>query len=119
MQYASTDPRGFADAVCRLDDVWEFITANNLLEKNNLYNINIPLEDHGFCYTRQGGIYFYDEFKYIGNDMYEQTGGLVETDSCDLTLDTDAVRHDFISVTPLTHERTNLAVLDSLLNPED
>ena len=115
----STDPRGFADAVCRLDDVWEFFTANNLLDVNPLYNVNIPLEDNGFCYTRQGGIYFFDEFKYLGDNMYEQSGGILETDSCDLTLDTDAIRHDYISVTPLTAERTNLAVLDSLLNPED
>lgn len=115
----STDPRDFIAAISRLDDVWQLIEGNNLFDKSRLYNVNIPLEDNGFCYTRQGGIYFFDEFKYLGDNMYEQSGGILETDSCDLTLDTDAIRHDYISVTPLTAERTNLAVLDSLLNPED
>ena len=104
----STDPRSFREAIARLDYVWEYIEANDLLEKSQLYNINIPLTDHGITVTRQGGIYFTDEFEYIGNDMYEQKGHLLESDSCDLSIDTDAIRNDYISITPLTAERTNL-----------
>ncbi|MBR7116355.1 MAG: 5'/3'-nucleotidase SurE [Clostridia bacterium] len=110
----STDPKGFAPALKRLDSLWSFIVEKKLLDKNNLYNINIPPEDKGIVYTRQGGIYFYDEFVCIGNDMYEQRGGLLETDSCDLTLDTDAIRNGYLSITPLTHERTNLEVFREL-----
>lgn len=110
----STEPTSFDAAIARLDSLWEYITSENLLEMNNLYNINIPADDKGIVYTRQGGIYFYDEFVKIGEDMYEQRGGLVESDSCDLTLDTDAIRNGYLSITPLTHERTNFEVLDKL-----
>ena len=110
----STDPRDFAPAVRRLESLWEFIEVNRLLERNNLYNINIPLTENGTVFTKQGGIYFYDEFHYIGNNMYEQRGGLVETDSFDLTLDTDAIRHNYLSITPLTHERTAIDVFHKL-----
>lgn len=111
----STEPASFDAALARLDSLWAFIEEKKLLEKNNLYNINIPKDDNGIVFTRQGGIYFYDEFHYLGNDMYEQRGGLVETDSCDLTLDTDAIRHSYLSISPLTHERTNIPVFESLI----
>ena len=88
------------------------------LKINNLYNINIPKDDKGIVYTRLGGIYFYDEFVYLGNDMYEQRGGLVESDSCDLTVDTDAIRNGYLSRTPLTHERTNLEVFQKLTSSD-
>lgn len=110
----STEPTSFDAAIARLDSLWEYITSEKLLEMNNLYNINIPADDKGIVYTRQGGIYFYDEFVKIGEDLYEQRGGLVESDSCDLTLDTDAIRNGYLSITPLTHERTNFEVLDKL-----
>ncbi len=110
----STDPRSFDAALARLDTVWQYVTERGLLELNNLYNINIPLDDNGISITRQGGIYFTDEFVYIGNDMYEQRGEMLKSDTCDLSVDTDAVRHNYISITPLTHERTNLAVWERL-----
>ena len=112
----STCPQSFDYAISRLPSLWELIKEKKLLERNSLYNINIPPEDKGVCFTRQGGIYFHDDFKYLGDDMYEQIGGKVETDSCDLTLDTDAVNHDYLSITPLTHIRTNLDVFNSLIS---
>ena len=112
----STSPESFDYAISRLPSVWELIEEKQLLSRNGLYNINIPPEDNGICFTRQGGIYFGDEFVNIGGDMYEQRGGKVETDSCDLTLDTDAVNHNYLSITPLTHIRTNLEVFNSLIS---
>lgn len=110
----STDPHSFREAISRLDYVWEYIESGKLFEINQLYNVNIPVNDNGITVTRQGGIYFTDEFEYIGNDMYEQKGHLLESDSCDLSIDTDAVRNNYISITPLTAERTNLDVFRRL-----
>ena len=111
----STDPTDYTAAVARLDSLWQYIEREGLLSKNNLYNINIPLAEEGVVYTRQGGIYFSDEFVKIAPDTYEQRGGLVLDDNCDLTLDTDAIRHNYLSITPLTHERTNIPVFESLI----
>ncbi len=112
----STSPASFDPAIARLPSLWQFICENKLLEKSNLYNINIPTEkEEGVTFTRQGGIYFTDEFVYIGNNMYEQRGELLKSDSRDLTLDTDAIRNNYLSITPLTAERTNLAAFEQLL----
>ena len=108
----STDPRTFDDAMARIDDVWSFFEKENLLAIGNIYNVNIPLSDKGIKVTRQGGIYFTDDFKYLGDDMYEQVGAMADPKSCDERFDNVAVIHGYISITPLTSEKTNLSVYE-------
>ena len=108
----STDPRSFDDAMSRIDDVWSFFEKENLLAIGNIYNVNIPLSDKGIKVTRQGGIYFTDDFKYLGDDMYEQVGAMADPKSCDERFDNVAVIHGYISITPLTSEKTNLSVYE-------
>lgn len=106
----STDPRTFDAAMARIGDVWDFFEREKLLELGNIYNVNIPLDDKGIRVTRQGGIYFTDDFKYLGNDMYEQIGAMADPKSDDERFDNVAVIHGYISITPLTSEKTNLEV---------
>ena len=106
----STDPRSFDAAMARIGDVWDFFEQEKLLELGNIYNVNIPLDDKGIRVTRQGGIYFTDDFKYLGNDMYEQIGAMADPKSDDERFDNVAVIHGYISITPLTSEKTNLEV---------
>ena len=106
----STDPRTFDDAMARIGDVWDFFEQEKLLELGNIYNVNIPLCDKGIRVTRQGGIYFTDDFKYLGDDMYEQVGAMADPKSDDERFDNVAVIHGYISITPLTSEKTNLEV---------
>ena len=108
----STDPRTFDDAMARIDDVWSFFEKENLLALGNIYNVNIPLSDKGIKVTRQGGIYFTDDFKYLGDDMYEQVGAMADPKSDDERFDNVAVIHGYISITPLTSEKTNLSVYE-------
>ena len=68
----STDPATFDDSLARLDLVWNFFKSEKLLERGSIFNVNIPLSDKGIRVTRQGGIYFTDEFVCRGGDMYEQ-----------------------------------------------
>jgi 5'-nucleotidase len=110
----STQPDSFDGAREHLEKVWDYIVEGGLLDKNLLYNVNIPIGNGEIRITRQGGIYFHDEFRYIGEDMWEQTGYIVEDNEGDPTLDTDSVRDGFISVTPLMPGRTNMAVFKEL-----
>ncbi len=112
----STDPKDFAPAVNQLGRVFDLIKDKSLFDLCPLYNINIPIDAKDIYFTRQGGIYFTDEFVYIGNDMYEQTGDIVRIGGTDFTLDTDTVRNGHISITPLVATRTDFGALDKLLN---
>lgn len=110
----STQPDTFDGAKKYLDTAYSFIVENGLLDKNMLYNVNIPNTDGQIRITKQGGIYFHDEFKYLGNDIWEQTGYIVSENEGDPELDTDSVRDGFISITPLMSGRTNYAVFEKI-----
>lgn len=118
----STSPAYYDRAIQHLDAIYDFICSNQLMEKNDLYNINIPNDPVGFRITRQGGPYYSDEFEFQENDMVMPCGIDVFQPSNTKDLDTDAVLvHHLISISPLTIDRTNHAVFAQLktLNEEN
>ena len=103
----STPPEFYDQATDHLDRVFDYIFQRKLLELNNIYNVNIPGDPKEILITRQGGPYYSDDFPAIGDDMYRPTGKPIWEDSGDNTLDTDATLHGYISITPLTVDKTN------------
>ena len=84
------------------------------MEQHSLYNINIPPEPVGFRITRQGGNFYSDDFVLQQDDLYMPKGILVYENRQDLTLDTDCVHEGFISVTPLTINKTDVSMYEKL-----
>lgn len=115
----STEPEQFTTAQAHLQTVWELMQAQKMLSLNPVYNVNIPLNVRGIRLTRQGGPYFSDRFLPVGGDLYQPRGGSIYVDHHDYSIDTDAVLHGYLSLTPLTLDRTNRAVFEQLksLNP--
>ena len=105
----STFPDSQEFASQYFSDVYNFITDNNLFEKNLIFNVNIPDEVKGMHLTYQGSQYFSDVFTKTEGDMYVQVGSRIE-DVCpdDLKRDTVAIHKGYISVTPLLSSRTNM-----------
>ena len=111
----STEPKNYDRATERLDDVWEFIQAHKLLELNDVFNINIPMNARGFRITRQGGPYYSDDFIPQPDHMVLPQGKDVFAPSGNMDIDTDAVlRGGYISVMPLTLEKANMQVFFQL-----
>ena len=110
----STPPENYAHATEALDEIWEYIQKRDLYSYNSFYNVNIPANHKGIRITRQGGPYYTDDFPAIGNDMYQPKGRPVWTDAGNDDLDTDATMHGYITVTPLTIDRTNHKVFEAL-----
>ena len=110
----STQPKYYERAAEHLDRIFGFVEAHDLLALNPAYNINIPENPTGIKITRQGGPYYSDRFPAIGNDLYCPTGYSVWKDRGDDTLDTDATLHGYITVTPLTVDKTNWEVYRKL-----
>ena len=103
----STTPANYDRATEELDLVFTYIREQNLLALHDLYNVNIPADPKGIKITHQGGPYFSDDFVPIGNDLYRPTGKPIWVDSNDDTLDTDATLHGYITISPLTFDRTD------------
>ena len=111
----STPPGYYSHATDHLDQVLDFFCRNNLLDVHNLYNVNIPANPKEIRITHQGGPYYSDDFPPIGNDLYRPTGKSVWVDRNDYTLDTDATLNGYITVTPMTVDRTDWSIYSKLI----
>lgn len=103
----SCDVGALDEAMGMLDGWWEFMQTSGLLEKGILYNVNFPhgKTPKGIRVTRQGGEFYSDAFEYRGDNTYMQVGAPVVREECDLTVDMDAVRAGYISITPMAWKR--------------
>ena len=111
----STTPDNLEGAAKYLDEAYNYIINNNLFDYSNLYNVNIPEDVKGIKITKQGDGYFSDAFYQIDETTYVQHGELI-ADTCpdDITRDTVAFGKGFISITPMTKERTDLVAFERL-----
>ncbi len=116
----STAPHSLDVALQNLDNVYDFFVQNKLFEHNIIYNVNLPdCAPKGIMITRTGAGYYSDDFDMVGDKMYLQVGRMIWNDTNNMELDTDAAMHGYISVTPLSSERTRLEVFDLLKKLND
>ena len=116
----STSPAYYDRAVSHMDEIYDYICRNRLLEMGDLFNINIPADPQGFRITRQGGPYYSDRFEFLENDMVMPCGIDVFRPSNTKDLDTDAVLvHHLISISPLTIDRTDRTLYARLQDLND
>ena len=110
----STTPAYYMEAAQHLDDIYAYILENKLFDHNEFYNVNIPAHPNKIVITQQGGPYYSDEFT-LAYGKVTPHGIDVFTPCADGTVDTDCVlRCGNISIMPLTNQRTNMAVYQSL-----
>ena len=110
----STSFENYPHATEMLDHIWTYFLTHRLMDVNNIYNVNIPPQPKGFRITAQGGPYYSDDFPRVAENLYRPMGKPVWEDSGDDTLDTDATKHGYITITPLQLDRTNREVLEKL-----
>ncbi len=104
----------YETATDHLDMVWDYFTQHRLLEKHTLYNVNIPVAPKGIHITRQGGPYYTDDFDPREENLYMPVGRCIHENKGDLSVDTDCVVSGYISITPMTLTRTDMAVFNLL-----
>ena len=111
----STAPKAIHDAWKELDRIWDYFTRHQLLEKHNIYNVNIPTVAGDIRITTQGGPYYSDDFLPEENDMYRPQGKPVYVPTPTENFDTDTVlTRQQISIMPLTILRVDPAVYADL-----
>lgn len=97
-----------------LEKIYNLFTERDLLSLADVYNVNIPEDPKGILFTRQGGPYYRDHFMDLKDGTYIQHGYCAYESSGDLSFDTDAVMNGYISISPLTTERTDLNAFEKL-----
>lgn len=102
-------------AVRALDMIYDYITAEQLLKHANILNVNVPrTPPRGIAITRQGSKFFTDDYAAQGDNMYLQTGELVDIHTDDISTDVNAISNGYISITPLSAEYTDSAAFELL-----
>ena len=110
----STSVKAYDTAIASMDRIWEFFRKHKLMEKSNLYNVNIPVDPQGIRVTRQGGPYYTDDFPQVGENLYAPKGRCIHENRGDLTVDTDAVVSGYISVMPMCLCRSDMPLFEQL-----
>ena len=109
----STYPDAQSEAAEQLGLIYNYIEENRLFSFADIYNVNIPKASRGIKITRQGSPYFDDGFKPLGNDLFLQTGARVKDERPDdLSRDTVAIEQGYVTLTPLTLNRTDFSALE-------
>ncbi len=100
----STSYKSF-DGAKYLKDAYDYIINNNLFEKHNFWNVNIPPVAKGVRVTHQGLTNF-DTYFEEKEGLFYQLGSPHFYLDKDETSDTKAIDDGYISITPLTNDRT-------------
>lgn len=98
-----------------LDEALEYIFSNKLLDHCKILNVNMPEVSKGIHITRQGGCTFTTYFVETSKDHFEQQGDWTAEDSIDkIYIDSACIANNYISITPLTTDRTDLFAFNEL-----
>lgn len=111
----STTPGNLEGATEYLEQAYNFIIGNNLFDYSDLYNVNVPETVKGIRITKQGNAFFSDSFFKVDENTYTQHGEMIaDNNPDDLDRDSIAFSNGYISVTPMTKERTDLVAFEKL-----
>ena len=96
-----------------LDEIMKYIFDNKYLDIWSLYNINIPIDYVGIKHCVQGYTHFKIEYEQNGEYVKSVGRPVICPDSIENS-DVNAVYNKYVSISPLTFNRTNKEILNKL-----
>lgn len=111
----STEHTSFEHAQQWLPAIFNYFFQHKLLHQHPIFNVNIPPNPQGILLTHQGGPYFSDRFSCDEQGNWQQNGYCVHQNLHDHTQDTDATIDGFVTVTPLSLDRSDIQVWHTLV----
>lgn len=111
----STARNDFENLEQELEKVFNLIMDEKLLDIHNFWNINICNNPKGIKYTRQGWTNFDAYYENLGSDLLMSRGGPdLSKEKEFVGHDTWAIHHNYISISPLTVDRTDFNILNMI-----
>ena len=111
----STGRNDFENLEQELEKVFQLIIDEKLLDIHNFWNINICNNPKGIKYTKQGCTYFDAYYENLGEDLLMSRGGPnLYKEKENIGYDTWAIHHNYISITPLTVDRTDYNIIKKI-----
>lgn len=101
----SCERNEFISAV-QISDIIKYIENNQMLKNSPILNVNMPINAIGIKITKQGGNQFSHGYDLIDGLLYATGECLNGTDEKEQNADIRAYYDGYISITPLTIDRT-------------
>lgn len=111
----STLYNDLSGAIKYFDMTFEYINKNKLLQKGSLYNVNFPAEAKGIKITHQGNTHFDTRFELNGMEVIPKGRPYFEKDFEKAHSDVTAIINGYISITPITVNRTDYEVIEKII----
>lgn len=113
----SATRNGFNNIEKNLDIVFKEFESKKLLDIHDFWNVNICEEPKGIKYTMQGYTNFDSYFVKLEGDYIAARGAPDHARDKDRELsDVSAIYNNYISITPLSADRTNHSILKKVIN---
>ena len=91
----------------QISDIIKYIESCETLKNSLILNVNMPINANGFKITKQGGNQFSHKYDLIDGLLYATGECLFGKEEKDLESDIRAYYDGYVSITPLTIDRTN------------
>ena len=111
----STAHNDLSGAIKYFDETMDYIIKNDLLKIWGLYNINFPKESKGIKITHQGSTHFDTRFELNGTEIIPGGRPYFEKDFEKVNSDVTAILNGFVSITPITVNRTKYDILEKII----
>ena len=111
----STMYNDLSEADKKFDEVMDFVFKSKLLDVSPLWNINFPLSSLGIKLTKQGHTYFDTVLELQGDLVYQRGRPRFDLDKYNENSDVKAILEKYISITPLTVDRTDKLVFEKII----
>ncbi|MDD3191288.1 MAG: 5'/3'-nucleotidase SurE [Bacilli bacterium] len=104
------------DAQTHLEGALSYIFDNKLFDICSFYNVNIPPFSNGIKITRQGSTHFEARFELEGHLVFQRGKPYFDRDNEFIESDVNAIHNHFISISPLSVDRTDFQAYQKLVN---
>lgn len=105
----------FSDFENNFDRIMDYIEKNKLFDLHSLYNINfVRGKSLGIRFTKQGSTHYQATMVKEAQGVYQKGKPNFDLEGENLKSDVGAIHNKYISITPLSVDRTKHAVLEKL-----
>ncbi len=107
--------QGYEGAIAYFDIVMEYIFSNKLLEKANVLNVNFPRKVEGIRIAKQGYTHYDSHFICDNGEYFQKGKPFFDLEKENVDGDVYAINHNYITITPLTVDRTDLIAYKEMM----
>jgi 5'-nucleotidase len=111
----SSDWQGYEGAITHFEAVMEYIFQHKMLEKADVLNVNFPRQVKGIKIAKQGYTHYDCRFDQENEEYFQRGKPRFDLEKEKTDSDVHAINDNYITITPLTIDRTDLLAYNEIV----